>query len=205
MIRMKSYLLIVALCLSATFTFAQKNSIGPFAGINSSWVSDLAGDGDEMRNKIGLNAGLKYTYSNFVRFGLGADLYLSQEGAILKNAGEDTKTNLTYIRLPLKVYYFFNDLENPFRPKIYAGPSLGFLTNATVKVGDRDAVDIDETLLENFDLGLQVGTGFNYKFAPRSWFTFDLNYNHGLTKIFTIGDNRFNRSVGVTMGLAWGF
>ena len=204
MIRMKSYLLMLGLCLGATFTFAQKNSLGPFAGINSSWVSNSKGDGGDVRNKIGLNAGLKYTYSDYVHFGLGADLYFSQEGVIIKNAGVDYKTTLNYVRLPLKVYYFFGQLENPFRPKVYLGPSFGFLAKATSKVGDADKVDVSD-FFENFDLGLQVGTGFNYKYAPRSWFTFDLNYNHGFTKINMIGDDRHNRSVGVTMGLAWGF
>ena len=202
---MKRYLLIAGLCLGATFTFAQKNSIGPFVGINSSWISDYGGDGGDVRNLIGLNAGLKYTYSNYVRFGLGADLAFSQEGVIVKNGGISTKTTLNYVRIPLKVYYFFNNLENPFRPKVYLGPSLGFMTKAKVKSA---GVTTDVTdFIQNFDLGIQVGTGFNYKFAPRSWFTFDLNYTHGLSNIVKAESttSHYNRSVGVTMGLAWGF
>ena len=201
---MKNYLFILGLCLVATTsTFAQKNSLGPFAGINSSWISHSNVEGGDVRNLIGLNVGLNYTYSNFVRFGLGAGLGFSQEGVIVKNRGVDTKTTLSYIRVPLKVIYFFNDLENPFRPKLYVGPSFGFLTKGKVKTGgvSTDATDF----LEKFDLGLLVGTGFNYKFSPGKWFTFDLNYAHGLTPINKVGDNRFNHAVGVTMGLAFGF
>ncbi|MEO6757978.1 MAG: porin family protein, partial [Saprospiraceae bacterium] len=157
----------------------------------------------DVRNKIGLNAGILYTYSNYVHFGFGAGLGFSGEGVIVKSRGVDTKTSLNYVRVPLRLYYFLNHLENPFRPKIYVGPSFGFLTKATVKT---DGLSTDASdFIENFDLGLQVGTGFNYKFAPRSWFTFDLNYTHGLTTLVKVGDNRFNRNVGVTMGLAWGF
>lgn len=199
---MKNYLLLLVLCLSLTGAFAQNSSIGPYAGINSSWLSDYSSTGD-VRNKIGLNAGIFYTYSKYVHFGLGAGLGFSGEGVIVKNRGVDTKTNLNYVRVPLRLLYFLNHLENPFRPKIYVGPSLGFLTKATVK---SDGISTDaKDFLNNIDLGLQVGTGFNYKFAERSWFTVDLNYTHGLTKLVKLGDNHFNRNVGVTMGLAWGF
>lgn len=197
---MKSYLIILSLFLSATFTFAQNSSLGPSIGINSSWLSNQDGD---IRNPIGLNIGLNYTYSNFVKWGFGTGVNLSQEGVIVKRAGADYKTKLNYIRIPLKAYHFFGDLEDSFRPKVYVGPSFGFLIGGKVENSD---IKVDaKDLYEGFDAGLLVGTGFNFKFADRTWFNFDLNYTHGLINAAKLGKETFNRNVGVTMGVAWGF
>ena len=200
---MKSYLIVLGLTLVTSLAFAQNSSIGPSVGINSAWISDSDGEGGDVRNLIGLNAGLNYLYSKYVHFGLGAGVGFSREGVIVKSRGVDTKATLDYIRVPLKIHYFFNHLEDAFRPKVYVGPSLGFLLGGKVKTGDV-SVDVKD-FRESFDAGLLVGTGFNYKFASRSWFTFDLNYTHGLISINKTGTDQFNRNVGVTMGLAYGF
>ena len=197
---MKNYLFIMGLFLGANFTFAQNSSIGPTVGINSSWLSDQEGD---IRNPIGLNIGLNYTYSNYEKWGFGTGVNFSQEGVIVKRSGTDYKTKLNYIRIPLKAYHFFGDLEDSFRPKVYAGPSFGFLIGGDVESSDLtiDAKDI----YEGFDAGLLIGTGFNFKFAERTWFNFDLNYTHGVINAAKLGNETFNRNVGVTMGVAWGF
>ncbi len=198
---MKSCLFILGLSLSATLVFAQNSSIGPNIGINSSWLSDQDGD---ITNPIGLNIGLNYTYSNYVKWGFSTGVNFSQEGVIVKRAGTDFKTRLNYIRVPLKGIYFFNDLEDSFRPKVYLGPSIGFLMSGDIETSD---VDLDaKDYFNGFDVGLLVGTGFNFKFAERTWFNFDLNYTHGLSNVAKVGTNEtFNRNVGVTMGVAWGF
>lgn len=197
---MKKYLLILGLSLSATLAFSQNSSLGPNIGINSSWLSDQEGD---IRNPIGLNIGLNYVYSNYEKWGFGTGLNFSQEGVIVKRAGTDYKTQLNYLRIPLKAYHFFGDLEDAFRPKIYVGPSFGFLLGGKAEVGDIKVDSKDN--FEGFDVGAMIGTGFNFKFAERTWFNFDLAYTHGLINASKLGNETLNRNVGVTMGVAWGF
>lgn len=200
---MKSYLIVLTLTLVSTFAFAQNSSLGPSIGINSAWISDSDVEGGDVRNLIGLNAGIQYVYSNYEKWGFGTGVAFSREGVIVKNRGVDSKVVLDYIRVPVKIYHFFGSLENSFRPKVYAGPSLGFLINSKLKTGDA-TIDLDGAR-EKFDAGVLLGTGFNYKYASRSWFTFDLNYTHGLININKVGTEQFNRNVGVTMGMAFGF
>ncbi|MEO6757806.1 MAG: porin family protein [Saprospiraceae bacterium] len=198
---MKYFLCLLSLSLS-TFAFAQNNSIGPAVGVNFANVSNLEGNSDL---HIGPSFGFNYTYSSNEHLGFGAGLFFSQEGYGVKNDPNNGKVNLNYIRVPLKAIYFFNTLENPFRPKIFVGPSLGFLLSSYAK-DDKDKVEIKD-IFEPFDLGITGGLGFNYKLASRTWLNFDLSYTQGVTTIEKVEDNQdhFNQNIGATIGVSYGF
>lgn len=200
---MKNLLLISVFALfSLSIASAQEFSLGPTIGLNNSWIDEVPGDNEAL---LGLNAGLTLVYSTEEHWGVGLDLKYSGEGMKTKLRGETATTRLNYVRIPIKLIYFFNNFGNDFRPKIYVGPSLGilaggetklFLPSGTAKVDSKD-------LYEDVDLGLLFGTGFNYRIASGTWLNVDLAYGHGFTDIAKTGD-AYNRNFSLNVGLAWG-
>ncbi len=181
---------------------AQDFSLGPTIGFNYSWLSEIPGD---VHALVGINAGLTMVYSSNEHWGLGVDLKYSGEGVVTKLGSVNATTHLEYIRVPVKIIYFFNNFEDRLRPKAYFGPAAGFLAGGktelfrgteTIKVDSRD-------LYEDFDLGLILGAGFNYRIATRTWFNFDVAYSHGLSNISKTSD-AFNRKLHLNLGVAFG-
>ena len=117
--------------------------------------------------------------------------------------GLKAKTTLHYVRIPLRLDYFFGTIEDDFRPKIYAGPSVGFLVKADSKFSILKTDVTNE--YEPFDLGLSLGTGFNYRIAPSTWLNVDITYTHGMRSIAKNGSDLKNRGMGVAAGIAFGF
>lgn len=202
---MKNTLLMLAFVTGISVAHSQEFSLGPIAGANFAWASDLPIDQEGL---FGLNAGATLVYSNDVRFGLGLDLRFSGEGFKTELNDVSAKTSLNYIRIPVKLIGFFKRFEDNFRPKLYFGPSMGFLvggkTEVFTEVGTAEFESKD--YYENFDLGLTFGTGFNYRIAPRTWLNFDIAYTHGILDIVKDngGDEVYNRSALATVGVAWG-
>lgn len=190
------HLVILFFVAMSTMMFAQENSIGPTIGYNHAWVS-----GDNVKAKPGFNVGLIYNNSFLEHWGAGLSLLYSAEGA--KAEVSDISTNLTYIRLPLRLQYFFGDFGQAFRPKIYVGPSLAFLVGAKL---DQNGNNIDvKDGYEKFDLGLLAGLGFNYRLKDQTWLNFDLGYTHGLLDISTGSNEPKNRLINANVGVAFGF
>ncbi len=181
---------------------SQEFSLGPTVGINNAWLEDAPG---ETQGLIGLNAGLTMVYSTEEHWGIGVDLKYSGEGVETKLRGLTAKTHLNYVRVPVKVIYFFNNFGNDFRPKIYLGPTLGILTGGkTERFLEVGTIKFDsKDLYEGVDLGLTFGTGFNYRVAPGTWLNLDLAYGHGFTDIAKSG-TAYNRNLSLNVGLAWG-
>ncbi|MFN0212739.1 MAG: porin family protein [Saprospiraceae bacterium] len=176
---MKNLLFIAAFVLGGiSISHSQEFSLGPTLGVTNAWLQDAPGD---VNSLIGLNAGLMLVYSTEEHWGVGVDLKYSGEGMVTKFRGVEAKTHLNYVRIPVKVIYFFNEFSNDFRPKIYLGPSVGilaggkteqFLEVGTIKVDSKD-------IYEGVDLGLTFGTGFNYRVA----------------RLFILGQFHFKRSI----------
>lgn len=187
-------------CISLAHT--QKFSFGPSVGANYAWISDAPGD---THVQLGFNAGVTLVYSAEEHWGLGLDLRYSGEGMITKLRGLTAATHLDYLRVPVKVYYFFNTFEDDFRPKIYLGPSAGFLLGGkTEQILESSVVSVDsKDLYEDFDLGVTGGVGFNYRIAPRTWFNFDVTYSHGVTDVVKVGKG-LNRNLNLNLGMAFG-
>ncbi len=199
-------LLFVALTL-VTYTFAQLSernfSIGPRVGVNFSKVTNA----DNADYKTGLVAGLTSTYSITENSGLTMDLLYSREGAETESEPQ-LSTEFDYLRFLLAYDIFFRDLGDRFRPKIYAGPTLGFLLSAENQVeGSETDIDVKENY-NTLDVGLAVGLGFNLRIAGATWLNVDGRFLPGLTNIVdnkpSGADAIRNQSFQVSLGLAFG-
>ena len=180
-IKMKKQLLTLAFILSATiFANAQsKFSVGPTVGAGWTSLSDV----DNSRFKTGVNFGLSSVFSAAEHFGIGLDVKYSIEGAKAEDGGVKTDIDLHYLRIPLKAIYFFNDYKDKLRPKIFAGPSLGFLSSA--KINNNPGVsDFDiKPYTESIDIALFGGVGLNYRMADKTWLNVDVTYTNGIKDI----------------------
>ncbi len=198
---MKSLSFALLLCLCTTALTAQESiSFGPILGANFAKVS-TDGEADPEFN-TGFVAGAQLTHSNINNWGVGGAILYSREGVDYQIAGQETALNLTYLRIPIKGFIFFRDNENTFRPKLFFGPSLGFLMDADFKSGDVE-LDVKDTY-NTFDLGLTAGLGFNARIVEGTWFNFDAGYTHGLLDVAENGDGS-NRTITITGGVAFGF
>ena len=198
---MKNLVILFFMAMS-TMAFAQeesRHSLGPTVGYNHSWLS---GDAEGLSAKPGFNVGLIYNYSLMEHWGLGLGLLYSVEG--YKIDGTDADANVAYVRVPLKLQYFFGEWGQAFRPKLFAGPSLAFLAGAKTKQGS-NTIDFKDQV-EGFDVGLLVGLGFNYCLKDRMWLNFDLGYTNGFLDTYKSEafDNK-NRLINANLGVAFGF
>lgn len=186
-----SKILTVSLSLAAaSFGFSQNTSIGITGGYQLS--SYEAFDFSDAYN--GANIGVTGVYSQAEHWGVGADLVYSRSGGSFSQYDmsdqrvENYRVQMDHIRLIPKFHVFFRDLEDDFRPTIFAGPGVGFLVrDAQLSDNDRNsdmrAVDVTGT----------VGAGFHYKIVPGLWLQATTAYNIGfvdLNKQETISPDR---------------
>ena len=196
--------LVTFITLSISFNSMAQNkvwSVGPEAGISFSKYGKDAGTNDFKSGAIG---GVFLTYSILNTFAVTTKLLYSQKGASFESI--DTKQTLNYVEVPLIGRFFLNK-EGNFRPNIFVGPSFGFLTGATNKVGSNDRVDIEnyENIFNGFDLGVTGGMGFNFLISNETYFIIDARYTHGLSDITKANGNVNNNSLGLTAGISFGF
>jgi outer membrane protein W len=201
---MKKVLIVIAILSIGIFTKAQTFSIGPTGGFGHSWISNSNGDG---KFNPAWNAGLSFIYSTKTNFGIGADVKYSSEGNKVEAAGVSNVINANYVRVPVKLIYFFGNNGSAVRPKIYAGPSFGFLTGANESAtvsGVKVKTDISDDI-KSFDFGVTAGAGLNFRLAERTWLNTDLAFYHGFTDM-TKNNNttQQNANVGVNVGLLVG-
>ncbi len=195
---------LVAFTLTMSFEIKAQNkiwSIGPEAGVSFSKYGKDASTNDFKSGAIG---GLFITYSILNTFAVTTKLLYSQKGASFKSS--DTKQTLNYIEVPVIGRFFLNK-EGNFRPNIFVGPSFGFLTGATNKVGSNDRVDIDsyENIFNGFDFGVTGGIGLNFLISAETYFILDARYTHGFSDITKANGNVNNNSLGLTAGISFGF
>ena len=185
---------------------AQDNlSLGVKGNFGHSWMN---GDGKNLF-KPSYGAGLRLVYSANAHLGIGGDLSFSAEGSKkeLSEGQTEVCTNLNYIRLTPQVLYFFGEYGDAVRPKIFAGPSLGFLVGGKTKttVGDVTTSVDSKDSYKGFDAGALIGAGVNCRVAPGKWLNLDLGYTHGFIDQ-TKADNStaYNRNFVIGVGLTWG-
>lgn len=141
------------------------------------------------------NAGLSAVYSPFVHWGYGLDVLYSQEGSKVMISDVNYSTTLKYIRVPLKVIYFFRRYEADFRPKVAIGPTVGFLTNSA-----------DQVSFHTVDFGVSASLGFNYRIARAIWISADAAYYQGLIDAEMSNDQTdLNGNIRLEVGLNFGF
>jgi outer membrane protein W len=197
--------MIIGLVLAVGFVSkAQTVSFGPTGGFGHSWITNSAGDG---KFNPAWNAGVSLIYSTKSNFGLGADVKYSAEGNKVMEDGITNTINTNYVRVPLKLIYFFGAPNSVVRPKISAGPTFGFLTDASSAAstqGVKVKTDITDDI-KSFDFGLNAAAGLNFRLAPRTWLNTDVAFYQGLTDITKSNNStQHNGNIGVDVGLLFG-
>lgn len=175
-------------------------SLGPMIGFSNTGITGV--DGQNAKFKPSYAAGLTATYSTTSNWALGLDVFYSMEGAAFSNSDSETKVDLHYLRVPLKVGYFFGSVENRFRPKITVGPSFGWLINSEVDYSNQEGSSRITGSYEGWDLGVNGSLGFNYLLAEDIWLNTDLTYYRGFVDV--MGNDNFNQNYGLKVGLAFG-
>jgi len=194
--------LILLFASSFQLVNAQNNiALGPIVGIG---LSKLAGDGVDKANTKFLPSydfGASVIFSTQANWGIGADFLYSAEGSRSEVAGLTSDLKVDYVRVPLRFIYFFGDWDKTIRPKIFAGPTFGFLVKA--KADDLDVKDY----YNGFDLGIHAGAGINFKIAEQTWLNTDVSYTHGISKVWKNdinNNNAANRRVALNVGVLFG-
>ncbi|MCW3111274.1 MAG: hypothetical protein JWQ09_5780 [Segetibacter sp.] len=198
---------LLALIISSGFSLVagaqSKFSLGPNAGVGASWISNIP----DSKSKLAGNAGLSLVYSAAEHFGIGLDAKYSFEGGKSQSGNQTTTTDLNYFRLPLKAIYFFNSYGKKVRPKVFVGPSFGFLAGGKTKIEspNLNATVDSKDYFNSFDFGVTAGAGLNIRLVKNTWFNADINYLHGISDIQKdINNTAHNRNVGLNVGVNFG-
>jgi len=184
---------------------ASNFSIGVKGGTQFSSFSRFA----PVNARIGWNAGLTMTYSAWEHWGLGGDVLYTRTGGYYsadRPTGDTRHTVRTdYVRFVPKVTYFFMDLDDAIRPKLFVGPNFGVLTMARDKNRNWNLYDEYRPV----EFGVTVGTGFNWRMARAIWLNVDVEYLVGISRInsirtydpYHLRTNSLSASVGVAFGI----
>jgi len=202
---MKKLSVLLALVAGSFLSFSQNNnSIIPPAPIEESKFSfgftggfghSFIAPYENYKFMPSWNAGISTVYSPFVHFGMGMDVFYSEEGMKYGDAEGEHDISLNYIRVPFKAIYFFRPYEKDFRPKISIAPTVGFLVNGN-----------DKPQYNTFDFGASAAVGFNYRLVRAIWLNVDAVYYQGfIDNIDGNGVTDLNGNVRLNMGLSFGF
>lgn len=189
--------LILSLCLAMgvlTFGYAQSPiSIGLKGGLN---FANFAGDNVNTDSRTGINFGAFGTYSVKETFGITAEINYAQKGAKTSNS----KLSINYLEIPVHLSYFFG--KGKVRPKLMAGPYLGFLMNSELQVGNAKVNAKD--IYNNTDFGLNLGGGLHYDLGDAKWLYLDARYGLGLADVTKASGNVYNRVFSINVGISFG-
>ena len=206
---MKNFVILIAVCLSATSLSAQHISIGPTVGVGHSWLNSNASTADKNLFFPTYNVGAKLVYSIKSNWGVSADVKFSGEGGS-RGVDNNNKTvdRLNFLRIPIQGIYFFGKYGDRVRPKISVGPSFGFLVGGKEKVYSNGKMVQEFENKNNFnklDVGLNAAVGANIRICKSTWLNTDLTYYHGLTDISKGASNLKQRGIGINVGLLFPF
>ncbi|MDR0823739.1 MAG: PorT family protein [Prevotella sp.] len=175
----KTSLIAIALLMGVNASAQTPITFGIKAGVN---LSNLTGDSDGTKAKIGFNAGVT------VDFGIAQDVYLltgleySLKGAKLSDEGETMKLGLSYIQLPIHVGYKLAVAEGT-NIVFHAGPYLGYLAGGNwsydgASIGIFSDAGEAISKFKRFDFGVGLGVG-----AEFGKIGVGLGWDFGLAKI----------------------
>ncbi len=176
---------------------SQNLSLGPIIGLNYSKFSQ--NNASDFRP--GFNGGLFLNYSTKTDFGFNGSLIYSQLGANVKNS--ENYLRLNYLQVAINLVYYFGEgmRKGSFRPKLFLGPYIGYLVSAKTPGFSNDAT---LALMNETDLGVNLGAGFNLAIESKTWLNIELKYGHGLSKIpkqFNDGNQALSLNIGLSFPL----
>jgi hypothetical protein len=201
---MKKIICAFLLLTGVSSVFAQNISLGPSVGVQHSWITGT----EDVKFKPGVSVGGVLTWSPAPHWGLGGDIRVSFLEGVKSKAGTAhtsaaDRIHATYLRVPLKATYFFGDFGDKVRPKVYAGPSFGFLLGGETKSSNSSVITKTDKVLQGFDWGLIAGAGFNYRIKRNTWFNFDLAYTNGLKDVTEAAGYHANRNIALNVGVTF--
>lgn len=170
-----SFLIVVMMTVFAAQ--AQTPSFGLKGGLNLASLS-RNGSGSAYQNRAGFNAGLFARVPVSPVFSIQPEVVYSSQGTKYTSDDLEHKLQLNYVNFPVMLQAnvgagFFAE----------AGPQLGFLTNATDKVGD---IESDATSTSDYKK-TDVALGFGLGYSGLSGLGIGARYNLGLTDINNSG------------------
>ena len=184
----KTSLLIALFVGIVSITSAQTLSVGPVVGGNFSTVSKAL----NTKYALGPAFGVFTNYSVNDHFGLAFKIIYTQVGTAYDNSVAERR--LHYIQIPVTAVYYFGEIGNAFRPKIYLGGYAAPLIQATDENGDVLLGADGNSTYAGFDYGGVGGIGFNYRIQPRTWLNVDAGMTKGIADV-TKNDLAYQNSV----------
>jgi len=150
------FLAVSMVTLFAAGAAAQGISGGLKAGLN---LANMNGDDVEDTDmKIGYHFGGYAKIGITEAFSVQPELLFNAVGAKSSQDGLDADYKFNYVSVPVMLGYSFGKIS------IQAGPQIGFLTSAKLKVeggGDSQEVDLKDDL-KGTDFGINAGLGFDF-------------------------------------------
>ena len=130
-------------------------------------------DATDAKYKAGFNGGVLANFGINDMISIQPEVLYSMKGAKYDGIGNDTKTNLGYIDVPVLVKVATGATGLFFE----AGPQVGFLLSSKAESG---GVSVDfKDYTKSVDFGYAAGLGFQAESGPMV----GLRYNGGFTKV----------------------
>jgi len=178
MIKLKSMALLITCLLAGYFGKAQ-SQVGIRAGILiSKQEFDNGNLTEDVKSKYGADVALIAEFAIGPVFAISPEFHWMQKGAKIEDINgafpESTRT-FDYFELPILAKFKFGEGAGFF---LFAGPSIGYLFNATDKDGDGNTNDINLDDYKRAELGAHIGGGI--KLGPVN---VDVRYILGFSNI----------------------
>jgi hypothetical protein len=195
--------LLVSACAMAMHGQIKKLKYGAILGLQ---LTDVSGDIENARTKIGFNVGVVVDYAFVRNFSLQPELLLSTQGWKQGFASEGisytAKIRLDYLNIPVLIKYKnfgFPGLE------IGAGPQIGFLLNANSEAKNNANGQLQDNVtdVKNEFKSVDAAAIFSLGYALPMGAFVEARYNLGLTNINNgplANENAKNSVVSVSVG-----
>ena len=204
--RVVMMLFVMALVLSIGVSVDARMKLGPKVGVA---ITSLGGDAlEEFDSKTTLDFGA------FVQIPLGEnspivfqpELMYVMKGGKIEAEGAELSYNFDYFEIPLLVKFNI-PVEGNLTPNLFAGPVVGLLTSAKVKM-EYEGEEAEEDIKEYFkstDFSLAFGGGVDIVMGTSGTLTFDIRYELGLTNTLDDDGEAEIKHNAFMFNVGWGF
>jgi len=188
---MKRVSLVILAFIALATTGTAQIKYGAKAGVNLAKLTGKSdGESDNLDTKTGLHIGGLVEIPVSEKFSVMPELNFDQWGGQMDESGITAKLNLSYLNIPVLAKFNAGGLG------IYAGPQIGFLMSAKIKVEDEDE-DIKDSF-KGTDFGAVFGAEYNFAYG----IFVTARYNLGLSKISEESDDdNYAKNSAITFGV----
>jgi hypothetical protein len=162
---------------------------GIVAGQNIATIKSIKGDSQDVISRLMAGVALQVIWPK--GFVVQPELLYSQKGCIY--SGTDTKYNIDYLEIPVKVAYRLHLAE--IKPFVFAAPYAAYAIKLTPN-GDMSIADNDSDQFNKFDGGIGVGAGFDVWKVQLS-FRYSWGFAQVLNEAYPIRNKVFTISAGL--------